>query len=86
MDRLFDFLLEPDRKSMLRSVLSIAIRSNNPLESIENQLIDLRKYNTLFMMFKDLTAVHGNDEAYTKELLKLKSKQNKSSSFTNKIN
>jgi hypothetical protein len=67
---------------MRRSVLATAIRSNNPLESIENQLIELRKTKTRFMMFKDLTAFHGNDEAYTKELLKLKSKQNKSRNLT----
>jgi hypothetical protein len=82
VDRLFDSLTEPDRKSMRRSVLATAIRSNNPLESIENQLIELRKTKTRFMMFKDLTAFHGNDEAYTKELLKLKSKQNKSRNLT----
>jgi hypothetical protein len=82
MDRLFDSLTEPDRKSMRRSVLATAILSNNPLEYIENQLIDFRKSKTRFMMFKDLTAFYGNDEAYTKELLKLKSKQNKSRNIT----
>jgi hypothetical protein len=43
MQRTLDCVPEPSRSILLGNALSSAINSDNPLESMHNQLIDLRK-------------------------------------------
>ena len=47
MQRTFDFVPEPYRAILLGNALSSALNSNNPIESMQKQLIDLRKIRTV---------------------------------------
>lgn len=86
MQRTLDFLHEPSRSILLGYALSSAINSDNPLESMHNQLIDLRKNKTRAMMLNNLTAFNHTGKAFTKEFLKLLWKQKEYSHLRNKIN
>ena len=86
MQRTLDFLSEPSRSILLGNALSLAINSDNPLESMHNQLIDLRKNKTRVMMLDNLTAFNHTGKAFTKEFLKLLWKQKEYSHLRNKIN
>jgi hypothetical protein len=86
MQRTLDFLSEPFRSILLGNALSSAINSDNPLESMHNQLIDLRKNKTRTMMLSNLTAFNHTGKAFTKEFLKLLWKQKEYSHLRNKIN
>jgi hypothetical protein len=86
MHRTLDFVPEPSRSILLGNALSSAINSDNPLESMHNQLIDLRKNKTRVMMLKSLTAFNHTGKAFTKEFLKLLLKQKEYSHLRNKIN
>ena len=86
MQRTFDFVPEPYRAILLGNALSSALNSNNPIESMQKQLIDLRKNKNRVMMLNDITAFYGTGEAFTMEFLKLLLKQKEYSHLTNKIN
>jgi hypothetical protein len=86
MHRTLDFVPEPSRSILLGNALSSAINSDNPLESMHNQLIDLRKNKTRVMMLESLTAFNHTGKAFTKEFLKLLLKQKEYSHLRNKIN
>ena len=86
MQRTLDVVSEPSRSILLGNALSSAINSDNPLESMHNQLIDLRKNKNRVMMLNDLTAFNHTGKAFTKEFLKLLLKQKEYSHLTNKIN
>ena len=86
MQRTLDCVSEPSRSILLGNVLSSAINSDNPLESMHNQLIDLRENKTRAMMLNNLTAFNHTGKAFTKEFLKLLWKQKKYSHLRNKIN
>ena len=57
---------------LLGIFLYSAINSNNPLETIHQQVTDLRKAKTITMMLKDLAAFYGIDKASIKEIFKIK--------------
>jgi hypothetical protein len=86
MHRTLDFVPEPSRSIILGNALSSAINSDNPKESMHNQLIDLRKNKTRVMMLKSLTAFNHTGKEFTKEFLKLLLKQKEYSHLRNKIN
>lgn len=77
MRRILDNVPEQSRKKMLGDALFAAINSNNPVDTMNKKLTDLRKSNSSVMMLNDLASYYGKDEAYIKELLKLKFKQKK---------
>lgn len=77
IQRLLDFMPEPNRKILISCILSIAIISNNPLETMSIQLQNLRKNKTTNMMFNDLKSSYGLDNTSMKEFLKLIWKYNK---------
>lgn len=77
MRRILDCIPEPTRTILLGNALSSAIYSNNPAETFNNKLTDLRKAKTSAMMLNDLATFYGTDKAFIKEFLKLKFKQNK---------
>jgi hypothetical protein len=81
-----DFVPEPSQSILLGNALSSAINSDNPKESMHNQLIDLRKNKTRVMMLKSLTAFNHTGKEFTKEFLKLLLKQKEYSHLRNKIN
>lgn len=85
MQRIFDFLPEPYRKILLGNALSSAINSTNPIETIDKELTDFRKFKNRVMMLNDLTAFYGTDKAFTKEFLNLILKQKQYRHLTNKI-
>jgi hypothetical protein len=85
MQRTLDCVPEPSRSILLGNALSSAINSDNPLESMHNQLIDLRKNKTRAMMLSNLTAFNHTGKAFTKEFLKLLLKQKEYSHLRNKI-
>ena len=82
----FDCIPEPSKNILLGNALSLAINSNKPLESMQNQLTDLRKAKTSVMMLNDLTTYYSRGEAFTKEFLKLILKQKEYRHLTNRIN
>jgi hypothetical protein len=86
MHRTLDFVPEPSRSILLGNALSSAINSDNPRESMHNQLIDLRKNKTRVMMLNNLTAFNHTEKTFTKEFLKLLLKQKEYSHLRNKIN
>ena len=86
MQRTLDCVSEPFRSILLGKALSSAINSDNPLESMHNQLIDLRKNKTRAMMLSNLTAFNHTEKAFTNEFLKLLWKQKEYSHLRNKIN
>ena len=73
-------------RSYLAMLLSSAINSKNPLESMQKQLTDLRKAKTHALMLSNITAFYRTGEAFTKEFLTLLLKQKEYSHFTNRIN
>ena len=75
MRRILDYVPEPSRKILLGNALSTAINSNNPVDTMNKKLIELRKSTSSVMMLNDLASFHGKNNAYIKELLKLKFKQ-----------
>ena len=86
MQRTLDCVPEPSRSILLGKALSSAINSDNPKESMHNQLIDLRKNKTRVMMLKSLKAFNHTGKTFTKEFLKLLLKQKEYSHLRNKIN
>ena len=86
MHRTLDCVPEPSQSILLGNALSLAINSDNPKESMHNQLIDLRKNKTRVMMLNSLTAFNHTGKAFTKEFLKLLLKQKEYSHLRNKIN
>ena len=86
MQRILDCVPEPSKNILLGNALSLAINSNKPLESMQNQLTDLRKAKTSVMMLNDLTTYYSRGEAFTKEFLKLILKQKEYRHLTNRIN
>ena len=70
MRRVLDCVSEDIKKIILGSALSTAIRSNNPRDSIHNQLNSLRKNKNRVMMINDLSIVYGPNKKDTKEWLK----------------
>jgi len=67
---------QPSRKILLGDALSSAINSNNPVDTMNKKLIDLREAKTSVMMLNDLATFYGMNKASIMELLKLKFKQN----------
>ena len=74
---ILDFLPEFFEKSNFRDVLSTAINSDNPVETMQKKKIEYSKDKSNVMMFNDLTQFYGGDKEYTKQLLKFKVKQKK---------
>jgi hypothetical protein len=74
MRHVLDCVPEPTRTKLLGNALSSAINSNNPIETMNKKLTDLRKAKSNVMMLNDLASYYGIDKASTKEFLKLKSK------------
>jgi len=70
MQRILDGIPEDTKKTILSSALFKAISSNNPRDSIQNQLNSLRKNKNRVMMIDDLSLVYGPNGKYAKELLK----------------
>ena len=72
----FDYVpeLEPSRNILFGNALSLAINSDNPVDTMNKKLTDLRKSNISVMMLNDLASVYGRDKAYIKDFLKLKFK------------
>jgi len=70
MQRVLDGLPEHTKKTILSSALFRAISSNNPRDSIQNQLNSLRQNKNRVMMIDDLSLVYGPNRKYAKELLK----------------
>jgi hypothetical protein len=77
MRRILDYVPEPSRKILFGNALSSAINSDNPVDTMNKILIDLRKSNTSVMMLNDLASFYGTNKASLKEFLKLKFKQKK---------
>lgn len=75
MRRILDNVPEQARKKMLGKALFSAINSNNPVDTMNKKLTDLRKSNSSLMMLNDLASFCGTDETYIKKFLKLKFKQ-----------
>ena len=75
--RILEYLPEPTRKIILGSILSTAINSSNPLETMYSQFDDLRKNNTNLMMFNDLKSFYGFNDASMKAFLNSKWKYNR---------
>ena len=75
--RILEYLPEPTRKIILGSILSAAINSSNPLETMYSQFHDLRKNNTNLMMFDDLKSFYGFNDASMKAFLNSKWKYNR---------
>ena len=76
MRRIVESVPEPSRKILVGNALSSAINSNNPVDTMNKKLIDLREAKTSVMMLNDLATFYGMDKASIKELLKLKFRQN----------
>ncbi|HSF50969.1 MAG TPA: hypothetical protein VLA74_09445 [Nitrososphaeraceae archaeon] len=74
---ILDFLPESSRNQILGIVLSTAINSDNPVETMQKKIIEYSKSKSNVMMLNDLTRFYGGDKEYTKQLLKLKAKQKK---------
>ena len=74
---ILDYLPEPNRKKILGSILSTAINSSNPLETMYRQVLALRKNKTSAMMFNDLKSFYGLDDASMKAFLTSNWKYNK---------
>jgi hypothetical protein len=55
---------------MLGNALCLAINSNPTIDTMNIELIDLRKFASSVMMLNDLASFYGTDKAYIKELLK----------------
>ena len=77
MRRTLDYIPEPSRKIMLGNALFSAISSDNPVDTMNKKLTDLRKSSSSVMMVNDLASFYGTNKAYIKEWLKLKFKQKK---------
>jgi hypothetical protein len=77
MRRTLDYIPEPSRKIMLGNALFSAINSDNPVDTMNKKLTDLRKSSSSVMMVNDLASFYGTNKAYIKEWLKLKFKQKK---------
>lgn len=75
MRNLLGHLPEPAKKILLGNALASAINSNNPVYTMQKKVIELRKSNSIAMMFNDLTKVYGGNKELTKLFLKLKYKQ-----------
>jgi hypothetical protein len=75
MRRILDYVPEDSKKKILGNALSSAINSNHPVDTMNKELIDLRKSASSIMMLNDLASFYGRDKAYIKELLKLKFRQ-----------
>ena len=70
MQRILDRVPEDTKKKIVSYALFTAISSNNPRDSIQNQVNSLRKNKNRVMMINDLSLVYGPNTEYTKELLK----------------
>ena len=75
--RILDSLPEKSRTILLGNVLSSAINSNNPVDTMNKKLTDLRKDRTSVMMLNDLASYYGQDKTDIKEFLRFKFKQKK---------
>ena len=75
MQRTFDSVPEPFRPILLGNALSSAINSKIFVESMQQQLSDLRKAKTRAMMLSNITAGCRTGEAFTKDFLTLLLKQ-----------
>jgi hypothetical protein len=75
--RILDFFPESSRNQILGIVLSTAINSDNPVETMQKKIIEYSKSKSNVMMFNDLTRFYGGDKEYTEQLLKSKVKQKK---------
>ena len=76
MRRIVESVIEPSRKILVGNVLSSAINSNNPVDTMNKKLIDLREAKTSVMMLNDLATFYGMDKVPIKELPKLKFRRN----------
>src|SRR5574339_349016 len=74
---ILDFLPESSRNQILGIVLSSAINSDNPVETIQKKIIEYSESKSNVMMLNDLTRFYGGDKEYTKQLLRFKAKQKK---------
>ena len=70
MQRILDCLPKDTKKLIIGSALATAIASNNPHDSIQNQLNSLRKNKNRVMMINDLSLVYGPNKGATKKWLK----------------
>ena|SRR5688572_4007496 len=77
MRRILDYVPEQYRTKMLGNALSSAINSNHPVDTMNKELINLRKSASSVMMLNDLASFYGTNKACIKALLKLKFKQKK---------
>jgi hypothetical protein len=62
MRRILDCFPEPVRSILLGNTLSLAINSNDPVETMNKKLSSYRKFVTSEMMLKDLAACYGRDK------------------------
>jgi hypothetical protein len=56
MRLLLDFLPQPSKTILLGNALSLAINSNNPVQTMNEQIIEFRKNKSYTMMLQDLSA------------------------------
>ena len=74
MQRLLDYLPQPQKQVLLRNALISIINSNHPKETMHKKLLEYRNMKSSIIMLNDLTAYLGQDKEYIKEFLKLKLK------------
>jgi hypothetical protein len=79
LQRILDFLPESSRSQLLGIALSLAINSDNPVETMQKRVIEYRKSKRNIMMLNDLTQFYGGDQKVTKEILKYKDRIKKNS-------
>jgi len=72
MRHILDFLPEPSKTILLGNALSLAINSNNPLQTMNEQAIRFRRSKSIAMMFHDLSAFYGISSEFTKDFLKFR--------------
>ena len=88
MRRILDCFPEPVRSLVLGKTLSLAINSNDPVDTMNKKLVSYRKFVTSEMMLNDLAVCLGRNKEYIKTMLKLKFKRKEyyRQNFANKIN
>lgn len=77
MQRILDSVPEPSKRLLLGNALSSAINSNNPVQTMNKRLRELRRGKTNLMMVNEEATFYNIDKTTVKELLKLKYKMQK---------
>ena len=85
MRRILDYVPEPSRKILFGNALSSAINSDNPVDTMNKKLTDLRKSNTSVMMLNDLASFYGTEQSIPKGVFKIKIQTKEISQFSKQI-